>query len=142
METSWQPSVHLLKEQNQIIHITADDEKPLLKMTFFDSVTYCEEFVTTLDREVYTNAKVLKLNVKNLFMQTMAFKMNAIAQDKRSLTKSQTKKKTPNRLLGRFALILFTREKADKVCRLVNFEMDKSAVEWKRCNDPKDDPII
>ena len=139
MESSWQPSVHLLKEQNQIIHITADDEKPLLKMTFFDSVTYCEEFVTNLDREVYTNAKVLKLSVKNLFMQTMAFKMNAIVQDKR---KSPPKKKTPNRLLGRFALILFTREKADKVCRLVNFEMDKSAVEWKRCNDPKDDPII
>ena len=72
-------------------------------------------------------------------MQTMAFKMNAIAQERR---KSTVKKKTPNRMLGRFALILFTREKADKVCRLVNFEMDKTAVDWKRCNDPKDDPII
>ena len=33
---------------------------------------------------------------------------------------------------GKFSLILFCREKSDKVCRIVNYSMEKSADKWKR----------
>ena len=44
---------------------------------------------------------------------------------------------------GRFVLILFAREKADKVCRLINFELESEiGKNWKRVSDPRSDPII
>ena len=43
---------------------------------------------------------------------------------------------------GKFSLILFCREKSDKVCRIVNYIIEKSDTKWKRQNDPVKDPVI
>ena len=43
---------------------------------------------------------------------------------------------------GKFSLILFCREKSDKVCRIVNYIIEKSDTKWKRQNDPEKDPVI
>ena len=46
------------------------------------------------------------------------------------------------RILGRIVLILFAREKVDKVCRLINFQLDFSGKKWNRILAPNSEPVI
>ena len=39
-------------------------------------------------------------------------------------------------------LILFNREKANQICRLINFHMDAQSRDWKRTNKPESDPVV
>ena len=44
--------------------------------------------------------------------------------------------------IGQFLLILFNREKANQICRLINFHMDAQSRDWKRTNKPESDPVV
>ena len=106
-------------------------------MSFFNSVTYVLDDVLTLNREVYTNAKVLQLNAE--YEEEAGFQMHFIDPGLKRKTLMTKIKETPP---GKFSLILFCPEKSDKVCRIVNYIMEKSADKWKRQNDPQQDPVI
>ena len=106
-------------------------------MAFFNSVTYVQEDVLTLKREVYTNAKVLQLSATD--EEEEGFQMHFLEPTfKRKTLMTKINEIPP----GKFSLILFCREKSDKVCRIVNYILEKSADKWKRYNDPEKDPVI
>ena len=115
--------MHYLQDQKQILLITGESHLPSIKLSFFDSVTYEEVFSTSVDKEVYTNAKVLQLSIPIVFGGKISEQLQTIAQMGRG--KSVT---TYESILGRFALILFSRDKADKVCRLIKFELNSTNV--------------
>ena len=39
-------------------------------------------------------------------------------------------------------MILFNKDKDDKICRLINFQMDAGGLDWKRSNKSEDDPVV
>ena len=98
-------------------------------MAFFNSVTYVQEHVLTLKREVYTNAKILQLSATDEEEEEEGFQMHFIEPTlKRGTLMTKINEIPP----GKFSLILFCREKSDKVCRIVNYCMEKSDDKWKR----------